>query len=149
MPPEVAALKSPGVQTVGWVPDLAPEYERARVVIAPLRFGAGVKGKVAEAIEHAVPVVGTSMALEGMDLEHGADVLCADTAEEFADAVVRLLTDDSAWRSMAGRGQARLMEQFGPARAREVLEGVLSHPESSRHASTLAQSLGDDLEVAI
>lgn len=125
MPPTVAELAGPGVEATGWLDDLTPAYGRARVVIAPLRYGAGVKGKVAEAIEHGVPVVGTSMAFEGINLVDGVDVLFADAAAEFADAIVRLLTDDQAWIGMAGRGQERIAAQFSSTLARSVLTELL------------------------
>lgn len=128
MPAELSALDGPGVDARGWVADLAPCYRSSRVVIAPLRYGAGVKGKVAEAIEHGVPLVGTSIALEGMDLADGVDVLQADAAGGFADAVVRLLTDDQLWQEMAGHGQEALQRQFSSKLARDVLEGVLDEP---------------------
>jgi len=128
-PPEVLELAGPGIDVVGWVADLGPEYASTRVVIAPLRYGAGVKGKVAEAIEYGVPLVGTSVALEGMRFVDGVDVLVADREEQFADHVVALLRDDERWTSMAGRGQQRLVEQFSPQLARSVLEGILD-PET-------------------
>lgn len=122
---EVTSLAGPGVVVDGWVNDLEPVYRTARVAIAPLRFGAGVKGKVAEAIEHGVPLVGTTLAAEGMNLVSGVDFIAADDDVAFADAVVRLLRDDDLWCSIAGRGQASL-EQFSASKARAVLEDVLS-----------------------
>src|SRR5690606_41068412 len=80
---------------LGWVQDLDPLYAGARVTIAPLRFGAGVKGKVGESLGKGVPVVGTSVAVEGMWLEPGTDVLVADGTEEFAAAIGELLADDA------------------------------------------------------
>ncbi len=126
LPEELEALAGPGVDPVGWAPDLAPWYRNARVVLAPLRYGAGVKGKVAEAIEHAVPVVGTSVAFEAMGFEYGVDVLCGDTATEIAEHVVTLLTDDDVWMAMAGRGQATLERKFSSKAARRVLEETLA-----------------------
>lgn len=125
VPAEVKALAGPGVQILGWVPDLGPIYAAARVVVAPMRFGAGVKGKVAEALEHAVPVVGTSIALEAMGLEHEVHVLQADDAPAFADAVITLLADDEVWQGLSGAGQSVLDELFSPAAARRVLDEVL------------------------
>jgi len=138
LPTELSELDGHGIDARGWVPDLAPYYESARVVIAPIRFGAGVKGKVGEAIEYGVPVVGTSIALEGMELVHGLDVLCADEPADFADAVVRLLTDDVLWRAMAGHGQAVLAEQFSPQRARDTLRDILNEPRRQRPVSDFA-----------
>jgi glycosyltransferase involved in cell wall biosynthesis len=76
--PEVTALAGPGVNVVGWVPHTAPLLARARVSVAPLRFGAGMKGKVGEALAHGLPVVTTSIGAEGMALVHGQHVLIAD-----------------------------------------------------------------------
>jgi GT2 family glycosyltransferase/glycosyltransferase involved in cell wall biosynthesis len=125
MPPEIERLAGPGVEAPGWMPDIAPCYRQARAVIAPLRFGAGVKGKIAEAIEFGVPVIATTVAIEGMDLVDGADVLVADDAEAFAAACVELLVDDELWRRLAAHGQASLAKQFSPARAREVFESII------------------------
>jgi glycosyltransferase involved in cell wall biosynthesis len=125
LPSELEELDAPGLCAVGWAPDLAPWYRRCRVVVAPLRYGAGVKGKVAEAVEYGVPVVGTSIAFEAMGFVDGLDVLCADTAAGLADHIVALLADDELWRSIAGRGQRVLCERFSAKAARRVLEEVL------------------------
>ncbi|RIJ77066.1 glycosyltransferase [Nakamurella silvestris] len=132
MTPEIAALAGDGVETTGWVPDLDPVYRGARVVIAPIRFGAGVKGKVIEAIQHGVPVVGTATSFEGINLVPGTDVLAAEDAVGFAAAIVRLLTDDTLWTAMAGSGQTRMVEQFSAKTARGVLEDVLAQDHLPR-----------------
>ena len=125
MPSTISQLDLPGVEPVGWLPDLTDAYEQARVVIAPLRFGAGVKGKVGEAIEFGVPVVGTTIAFEGMHLADEVDVLIADSPDAFAEAVVRLMTDDALWTMLSTHAQMALVDQFSPARAAEVLREVL------------------------
>lgn len=121
----VADLAGPGVVVVGWVKDLAPVYAAARVVVAPLRYGAGVKGKVAEAVEHGLPIVGTSVAFEGMPVVGGTDVAVGDTAETFAAAVIKLLADDVEWTRMAASGQRRILDAFSPKQARTVLDRIL------------------------
>lgn len=126
-PEAVTSLAGDGVTVHGWVPDLGPVYARTRVALAPLRFGAGVKGKVGEALEHGVPVVGTSVAFEGMGLEHGRHVLVGDTAEAFAAQVVRLLRDDGLCRELVERAVPRLAARFGPAQARRTLLGLLGN----------------------
>jgi GT2 family glycosyltransferase len=128
MPIEVTALDGDGVNAVGWVADLEPVYAGARVAIAPLRFGAGIKGKVAEAIEYGVPVVITSVAAEGLDLTDGADVLIADNADDFAKAIIRLIDDDELWRTLAGAGQQLLEARFSADAARGVLVDLLDGP---------------------
>ncbi|SFJ57181.1 glycosyltransferase [Amycolatopsis sacchari] len=124
-PPEILALAGDGVLVHGWVPELEPHYREARVVVAPLRYGAGVKGKVGEALACGVPVVATAIAAEGMHLEHGESVLVGATARELADHVLTLLGDDKTWLQLSERGKAAIQSQFGPEVARRTLEGLL------------------------
>ncbi len=110
--PEVSALAGDGVEVVGFVQELGPVLDNMRVSVAPLRYGAGLKGKVATALQAGLPTVATSMAAEGMALEDGRDILLAETAQELADAVVRLYTDDELWRSLAANGFAFARGEF-------------------------------------
>ena len=79
------------VRLVGWVPTLSPYYERVRTVLVPLRYGAGTKRKVIQALMAKVPMVATSIGAEGLHLEHERDFLLADDAASFAVAIERLL----------------------------------------------------------
>ncbi|MTD58323.1 glycosyltransferase [Amycolatopsis pithecellobii] len=124
-PPEITALDGEGVVVHGWVPDIDPLYRKARVVAAPLRFGAGVKGKVGEALACGVPVVATTVAAEGMHLEHGDEVLIGDTARDFAEHLGTLLDDDKIWQRLSDRGKAAVRRQFGPDVLRRALESLL------------------------
>ncbi|MEE7567791.1 glycosyltransferase, partial [Xanthomonas sp. Kuri4-3] len=101
-----------GVQLLGHVPVLAPYMDGMRVAVAPLRFGAGVKGKVNLSMAHGQPVVATLCAVEGMHLRDGEDVLVADDAEGFADAVVRLYRDPQLWQRLAGNGLHNVARHF-------------------------------------
>jgi GT2 family glycosyltransferase len=122
---DVAALASPTVTVPGWINDLTPLYDTSRVCVAPLRYGAGVKGKIGEALSHGVPVVTTSIGAEGLGLVHEETVLVADTAAEFAAAVDRLLTDDVLWLQLAAAGRRHIDEQFGRTAARRNVEAML------------------------
>ena len=74
-----------GVQVEGWVADTAPIYDNHRVFIAPLRCGAGLKGKVVEALARGMPQVLSPVAAEGTELRHGDEVLIAETPAEWLD----------------------------------------------------------------
>lgn len=131
IPDDLRALASDGVVVHGWVADLAARYESARVSVAPLRFGAGVKGKVGESLAHGVPVVGTPIAFEGMDLRPDEHVLLGETAQELADQIAAVLTKDDLWHQLATAGQRALIAQFGPDVARAELASLLAragHP---------------------
>jgi glycosyltransferase involved in cell wall biosynthesis len=101
--PQVTALAGrPGVTVTGTVPDVRPYLAYAAVSVAPLRVARGIQNKVLEAMAMALPVVVTPQALEGVKAEPGADLLLADGAEPFAQAVLRVLgADDQALRARA------------------------------------------------
>src|SRR4030095_10896947 len=93
-PQEFSKLSAEGVRLLVYVPYVAPLCARARVFVAPIRFGAGIKGKIGEALAYAIPLVTTTGGAEGMSLRNGEEALIADTAEEFAAGVVRLYRDE-------------------------------------------------------
>jgi glycosyltransferase involved in cell wall biosynthesis len=125
-PAEITALAGEGVVVHGWVPDLEPLYGSARLTIAPLRFGAGVKGKVGESLARGIPVVGSTLAFEGMRLRHAKQVQIGDTAEELAEQTVLLLTDDALWRRLSDSGREAVAAQFGGHVARTTLVRLLA-----------------------
>lgn len=124
-PAEIRTLASKHVRILGHVPDLSPYLDGCRLSVAPIRYGAGVKGKVNQSLAHGVPVVGTSVAVEGMHLEHGQSVLIADTAEAFADAVVRLYQNQKLWENLSNAGISVMETHFSFNAARQVLDEML------------------------
>jgi glycosyltransferase involved in cell wall biosynthesis len=119
-------LAAPGLELHGRVPDLTPWLNRCLASIAPLRFGAGVKGKINMAMSHGVPVVATTVAVEGMQLRHGHDVLVADDGSAFADAVRRLRDDAALWDALSRHGMDNIRRNFSPGQAAEVLRHALN-----------------------
>ncbi len=108
---EVQSLASPLVTVTGVVTDdeLARYYESARVAVAPLRYGAGIKGKVVEAMRFGVPVVTTSIGAQGLD---SAVLGVADRAEDLAEQVLRLLRDDRLWVRRAEAARDFVKKQY-------------------------------------
>lgn len=123
-------LEREHVHVHGQVPDLTPLMESCLVAVAPLRAGAGVKGKVNSAMSHGLPVVATTMAAEGMHLLDGHDVLLADTAEQFASAVARLSRDRPLWDSLSRHGMENIQRHFSRAQARRTLLSAFGEPLS-------------------
>lgn len=113
-----------GVHIHGHVPDLQPWLDGCRISVAPLRFGAGVKGKVNQAMAHGLPVVATGCAVEGMHLREGEDVLVADDAGAFAQALLRLYDDEALWGRLATRGRANVARHFSVDAARAVVRAL-------------------------
>jgi O-antigen biosynthesis protein len=119
---EIAALSGrPGVVVHGYVPDITPYMDGCRVAIAPLRYGAGVKGKINLSMAHGQPVVATSCAVEGMYLRDGIDVLVADDPKVFAAQVVRLHGDAALWQRLGAAGLDNVARHFSIDAARETV----------------------------
>jgi GT2 family glycosyltransferase len=102
-PANVLELESPFVEFIGRVDDLSTAYGWARAVIAPIRYGAGVKLKVTEALQYGVPVVATTVAAEGLNTELRHCLLIADQPAAFARHVVRLLSSRDDWERTRAR----------------------------------------------
>jgi glycosyltransferase involved in cell wall biosynthesis len=98
-------------------------------MVAPLRFGAGIKGKLGTSFSFGLPVVATSVAAEGMYLQHGREVLIADSPQEFADAVLRLYDDPALWASLSQAGRQLVRERYSPEVIREGLRQVIASIE--------------------
>lgn len=124
--PDVEALATHDIEVLGWVPELEPLYEQCRVFVAPLRYGAGMKGKIGESLSHGVPTVTSTIGAEGMNLSHGEHVLVADDAASFADEVVRLYNDRELWNRLAEQGRAHIARQYAPSTVREQVRAILA-----------------------
>ncbi len=124
-PPAVENLASRRVTVTGFVPDVAPLYAQARLSVNPLRYGAGVKGKIVASLQEGVPVVTTTVGNEGLGLVHGAEAWIAETAADFAAGVVALYRHPARCAAMAQAAQAVLSRRFSEDAARTALMGVL------------------------
>ena len=126
VPPVVQALaaRQPGVEIHGFVPVVTPYMDEVRIAVAPLRFGAGVKGKVNLSMAHGQPVVATTCAVEGMHLRDGDDVLIADDADAFAAAVVRLYRDEALWQRLSVAGLRNVQQHFSLDAAQATVRRV-------------------------
>jgi glycosyltransferase involved in cell wall biosynthesis len=91
------------------VADVRPHLARAWVVVVPLRAGSGTRLKIVEAMAMGKPVVSTTLGAEGLEVNHGVDILLADTPNDFAGAVVRLLNDPGERKRIA-RNACSLVE---------------------------------------
>ena len=123
--PELLAVAGEQIEVPGWVSDLGPLYARARLSISPLRYGAGVKGKIIASLQAGVPVVTTTVGNEGLALRDGIEALVGDTQEALAAAALALLRDPALCARLAEAGAAVLRCRFGEDAARRVLMQVL------------------------
>ena len=100
-PPKATALNNPktGFLIKGWADNALDVMVQARVCLAPLRFGAGLKGKLLDAMITQTPSVTTSVGSEGMNTQHPWPGLLADDADDFVSAAVSLYQDQPTWLS--------------------------------------------------
>ena len=120
---EFLSYSSERVKVTGYLPDIEPLLQGCRVFIAPLRFGAGVKGKVGEAMSYALPVVATPIGAEGFGLTNEFNVMIADSPEAFAAAVVRLYSEKELWLTLAHNSYRHVEENFTP----EVIAATINN----------------------
>lgn len=146
VPESLAALASPTIRFVGQQPDLRPWFEAARLSIAPLRFGAGVKGKILTSQSFGVPVVTTPLGAEGLHARDGEELLVAEEPGSFARAVLRLYSDPELWERMSRAGMAAVEQRFSFAVAERALRQILDLEDDAPQAQQPAPAPEDDRE---
>ncbi|MEI6135515.1 MAG: glycosyltransferase, partial [Desulfomonile sp.] len=122
---DVLKLASEDVQVLGYVKELGPVFQDVRVFVSPLRYGAGIKGKVIESLRHGVPCVATSVSVEGSGLNRGDGVIVEDDPHKFALAVRRLYTDDEDWTKLSRGGISWVTQNFSHELGLNKLKNVL------------------------
>jgi glycosyltransferase involved in cell wall biosynthesis len=128
VPPETLALAASDTVFHGYVPDAARFFNGCRLSVAPLRFGAGMKGKVGRSLGYGCPVVLSPVAAEGIRLTDGNEALIASDDGEFADAVVRLYQDQALWHRLSREGRrffdAHFSYDVGKARLAAIFDAL-------------------------
>jgi glycosyltransferase involved in cell wall biosynthesis/SAM-dependent methyltransferase len=127
-PPEIRALAGPRVQVTGQVPELTPYVDRARLMLAALRYGAGVKGKIVEAMRFGVPVVTTPVGAEGIGIMANRDAVVAEDAVGLAIGVLELLRDPDRCAALSAAGAELVARRFSRRAARLAIEAVFQTP---------------------
>jgi glycosyltransferase involved in cell wall biosynthesis len=130
MPEAIKSVSAPNITVLGFVDDLTPLLHSAKMSVAPLRYGAGVKGKINQSMSYGLPVVATTTAAEGMNLVHEVDVLIADEAEQFADQICRLYSSESLWQTISDNSTVNIDKYFSVSTARDQLGLVLNEIQS-------------------
>ena len=116
---------APGVEIAGFADELDSIFNQCRISVAPLRFGAGIKGKIGTSLCYGVPCVATPIAVEGMDLENGKNILLGSNADDFAEQVVSLYTDEESWKRISSAGIVFMKEHYSFEKGLERLRGMI------------------------
>jgi GT2 family glycosyltransferase/glycosyltransferase involved in cell wall biosynthesis len=126
-PPEVVALASENIVVTGRQPDVQPYFDNVKLSIAPLRFGAGVKGKINQSMGFGVPVVGTSIAVEGMDLINREDAMVADEPAQFATAMIELYESEELWNRLSQNAIVKTRDFYSVNAAQKQLRKLFNN----------------------
>jgi glycosyltransferase involved in cell wall biosynthesis len=134
----------PNVKIVGWVPSVIPYLNSARVSVVPLRYGAGTKRKIVQALMVGTPTVTTAVGAEGLGVRDRREVLIADDPSEFAAAIERVLQRQLAWRRLARRGRRHVLRLHGRATVEARLDRVLDAVFARRPRPAPVKPIADD-----
>ena len=130
-PSEIQLLAGERIVVTGHVKDLQPYFDSARVFVAPIRYGAGIKGKVIQSLCHGTPSVITSIAAEGIGLTSGRETIIANADAEFAQSIVRVYSDRTLWHILQESGYRFVEERFSWKRGIEICRKVLDTADAT------------------
>ncbi len=121
---EVRELASDRVKVTGYVEDVEPYFLSHRVFVAPLRFGAGMKGKIGHSLSYGLPTVTTSIGAEGMGLVDRQDVLIGEDEDALARAVIELYHEQKLWEKLA-QNSLDSIEKYSPLKVQQSIKNLL------------------------
>ncbi|WP_299891621.1 glycosyltransferase [uncultured Lacinutrix sp.] len=121
----VLALHSEQFNVIGFVEDVAAYYKTAKLFVAPLKYGAGVKGKIGQSFEYSLPVVTTDIGAEGFDFSPYNETMIANNAKDFADSIIALYTNNELWEAASGHSK-KIIQPFSLQHISNTIDVVLS-----------------------
>lgn len=123
---QISNLHPDSIIVTGYVPDLTPYLEKAAVMVVPVRAGGGMRVRILEAFARGMPVVTTSVGIEGIEASHGEEVLVIDDPAEFADAVLNIIKDDIFQDKLATKGRKLAETQYDWQVVLKIIDHIYS-----------------------
>lgn len=133
----LAASQDSSIQITGYVPDLEPYFQQAALIVVPVRAGSGMRVRILEAFSRAIPVVTTTIGLEGIAASLESDVLVGDSPEEFSSQVCRLLADPSLQDKLAENGRRLAENKYDWLVALSKLENLYTNISTIKNSQSL------------
>jgi len=116
--------RDPSVIVTGRVEDVRPYMERAAAYVVPIRVGGGTRLKIYEAMAMEKPIVSTTIGAEGLPVRNGEELLIGDTPDSFAEAVTRVLLDETLARDLGARAAGAVRARFGWSRVADSFADI-------------------------
>ncbi len=134
---KIREIESANIVLTGFVKDLLPLFEKCRIYCAPLRYGAGVKGKIIEAMSYGLPIVTTSVGAEGLGVTGGEHLLISDSADGIADSILGLYNDENLWERLSRNSRqyvsVNLSQEAFRKKVEGLMEGILGRTGAAGH----------------
>jgi glycosyltransferase involved in cell wall biosynthesis len=121
---DILRLNSDDIVVTGYKKDVLPYFKHSRIFVSPLRYGAGMKGKIGQSMAYGLPVVTTTTGAEGIGLVDGESALIADGTQAFADAVLRLYTDEMLWNKISRESVEHIKRNYSKEVMREKIKRI-------------------------
>jgi glycosyltransferase involved in cell wall biosynthesis len=126
IPESILSLASEDITVLGHVPEVSPLFDACRLSVAPLRFGAGVKGKVTQSLALGLPTVATPIAAEGLDLVDGEHLAIAADPIAFARCVVDVYRNETLWNRLSESGRRHIEARLGHEAVKKSVAAILA-----------------------
>lgn len=125
---EILKLNSPAFEIMGFVEEdqIDNLFNKSKIFIAPLRYGAGFKGKVAKAMSFGLPVVTTDIGSEGIGLTDGKNVMIANNERAFAKKIIKLYRDEKVWKKLSTNSVNHIKDNYSPSKAKKRIEETIA-----------------------
>lgn len=126
-PQEILDLNSEKFRVLGFVEDISEYFNNAKLFVAPLAFGAGIKGKIGQSLEFGLPLVTSEIGAEGFDFSPNEELMIApmDSPSVFAEKIISLYTDEKLWNQVSANSE-KILEPFSLAKIEENVMKILS-----------------------
>lgn len=134
-PPSLVQRNVPGVSFTGFVDDVRDHARDAQAFVIPLRVGGGTRIKAFEAMAMGLPVVSTTIGIEGLDVDHGTHFLRADGADELASATLKLIADGALRLKLSRAARELVEDRFGHRVAADVFGRILLEAAAAAEAA--------------
>lgn len=123
---EVKSLAGDLVTVTGYIKDVTPYFLSHKLFVSPLRYGAGMKGKIGQSLEYSLPIISTEIGTEGMNLIPEQNILEANNTKDFAAQIMRLYNDSNLWQKLSSNSH-QAIAPYHPQRIQKQLSGIVNN----------------------
>ena len=120
---EIKGISHPMFEFLGYVPNVESHFLNSKLMVAPLRYGAGVKGKIGQAFEYYLPVITTDIGAEGMNIDNNYHAIITNNPNEFAAKILELYQNKDLWQKLSDASENSL-KPFSKEHLRSVIQSI-------------------------